>query len=70
MKPKIIKINHPKLCAAEGGGFRLSTGFFVIYSSNRKAKIWWKKGEVNAVVTTTHLYQRRVRRNFLYNPHR
>lgn len=70
MKTKIIKINHPKLYAAEGGGFRLSTGFFVIYSSNRKAKIWWKKGEANAVVTTAHLYQRGVRRNFLYNPHR
>lgn len=67
---EINKINQPKLYAAKGGGFRFSTGLFVIYSNIRKTKVRWKKGEANVVVTTTHLYQSRVRRNIPYKPHR
>lgn len=70
MEMEINKINQPKLYAAKGGGFRFSTGLFVIYSNHRKTKVRWKKGETNAVVTTTHLYQSRVGRNLPYNPHR
>lgn len=51
----ISKRNRSKLYAAGDGGFRLSTGLFVIYSNYRKTKVRRKKGETNAVVTTTHL---------------
>lgn len=70
MKAEINKINYSKLYAAKGSADRLSTGLFVIYSNHRKTKVRWKKGETNAVVTTTHLYQSRVRRNLPHNPHR
>lgn len=70
MEIEITITNQPKLYAAKGGADRLSTGLFVIYSNIRKTKVRWKKGETNAVVTTTHLYQSRVGRNLPYNPHR
>lgn len=52
---EINKINQPKIYAAKDGAGRLSTGLFVIYSNIRKTKVRWKKGDTNAVVTTTHL---------------
>ena len=63
-----VKINHVQHISFTQS--RLTDAVSVILSELLSYEHPPKKGETNVVVTTTHLYQSRVRRNIPHNPHR